>query len=337
MNRTSRGIGLAIVAALALPAAAGALDVIDDWRKVGPPDVGDRPAARGTLAPAAADELVAALDRTWRSGTALRARGDQLEWVVDNLRYAFLPASGLPAPPTMGERDEIERNRDRIRRIDLLGRRSGRSHDLLLVVAHVAYEIYEGTYDPVALAVVLGRDGRVTDLAVLNHDFGDACYSAHRGYRVEPQWLRVVHEVQHEGVLCADAAPDDDCCSVSQGATTELEVGTDGRFQARVRRLTLTGQFADAKTGEELRIEDSGEKALRIGYRAKAKTPWKALQIVSSDRKLGVVVAKFPKSAVTYTLTIAEDGRSLVSAGSDGSKAQRFGLLTVEQVRERAP
>jgi hypothetical protein len=322
-------LAFAATAAFSLPAAAGEPPLIDDWRKVGPPEVGEKLQAKGTLSPAAAEKLVAAIDQAWKSGRPLRVRED-MTWIADNLRYAFAKDSDLPAPRTMGTPEDRERERDRLRRIDVLGSRSVGAHHLLLAVAHVDYDIYGENFAPVALAIVLRSTGEVTDLAVLTQTFGDACGSVDRKYRVEPAELRVAHMDFYEGRLCTEASSDDDCCSVAEGATTGLAVGSDGRFHARPRRSTLSGQFADAATGEEILIEDGG-KALRLGYRAKVKTPWKKLKIVSSDRKLGVVVVQFEKSRVTYTLTVGEDGRSLVSAGSDGSKPQRFGWVPLRE------
>jgi hypothetical protein len=328
---------LALAAAVATGARATAAEpeVIDDWRRVGPPDAGAAPKAKGILSPAAAEALVTAIDQAWRSGAPLRAR-DDMAWILDNLRYAFVPASGLPAPRTMGTPQDREREKDRLRRIDVIGSRPVSGHHLLLALAHVDYDIYGETFAPVALAIVLRPDGAVTDLAVLTQTFGDACTAVERKFRVEPTELRVSHKDLFEGRLCTDASADDECCSVSEGSTAELAVGPAGRFQIRLRRLTLSGQFADAATGEEILIEDNG-KALRLGYRAKAKAPWKHLKIVSSERKLGVVVVQFEKSRVTYTLTVAEDGRSLVSAGSDGSKPQRFVWIPLNDRYRREP
>lgn len=203
-----------------------------------------------------------------------------MAWIVDNLRYAFVPASWLPAPITMGTPADRQEAGSMLRRIDVLGRRPAAGHELLLVATHVAYDVSAGDFGAAALGVVLRPDGKVTDVAVLTHGYGDACAATRRTVQPTEAGLRVRQEDMWEGALCIfapplpdGAVPEDECCSVLEGGTSELSVGRDGRFQVKQTRLNLSGQFADPATGEEILIEDGWREALRLGYRNRAKSP----------------------------------------------------------------
>jgi hypothetical protein len=340
-------LGFAAMAAVAPPAHAAEPRVIDDWRSIGPPEVGANPGAKGILSPAAAERLVRAIDEAWSSGRPLRARGDTLEWIVDNLRLVFLRPDTQQVPGMLGSREDVRRNWDHVHRIDVLGGRVVGGHQMLLVIAHVAWNIYTDVYDPTVLAVALRPDGRVTDVIPLTYGFGDACGAEHRAFRVEDEGLRVEHEWQGEGVLCVFAPPiplpitsppEDECCAVREGDTTLLDLGGDGRFQTkRQTRLSLSGQFVDSRTDEEILVEDGLRWPVRLGYRSKPKAPWKELRFVSRDPKSGVIVARFVNSKVDYTLTMAADGKSLTSVGSDGSKPQRFDWIPLRTRWSRSP
>jgi hypothetical protein len=329
-------LALAAAVATGSRATAAEAEVIDDWRKVGAPD-GNPPQAKGQLGLAAAERLVRAIDEAWLSGRPMRARGDTLEWILDNLRLAFLLPDTQEVPRMLGSRDAMRRNRDLIRRIDVLGGRVVEGHQLLLVVTHVTWNIYTEQYDPTVFAVALRPDGKVTDLIALTYGFGDACGAERRAFQLEDAGLRVENELQGEGSLCVETPPAgtppyDECCAVREGDTTLLTLGEDGRFQTKRQiRLSLSGQFVDSTTDEEILVEDGLRWPVRLGYRSKPKTPWKELKIVSRDPRSGAILAKFPNSKTTYTLTIAADGKSLTCAGSDGSKPQRFGWIPLRE------
>lgn len=349
MKRTLLVLGVLATAQLAAPTAAAEPQLIDDWRKAGPPDDNDPPHAKGQLSPAAAQRLVAAIDQAWKDGRPLRARGDALEWIVDNLRLVFLRPETQQVPGMLGSRDDLRKNWDLVHRIDVLGGRSVGAHQLLLVITHVTWNIYTDEYDPTALAVALRPDGKVTDVIALTYGFGDACGAERRAFRLEEGGLRVEYELQLEGALCVFASPpsnplpegappDDECCAVREGDTTFLALGDDGSLQTkRQTRLSLSGQFVDSTTDEEILVEDGLRWPVRLGYRPKARTLWKELRIISRDGKSGAIQAKFPNSRVTYTLKISADGKSLTSVGSDGSKPQRFDWIPLRTRWARNP
>jgi hypothetical protein len=331
VTRTTRIAGLAALAALLLPAAAPALDVIDDWRKVGPPDGENPPHAKGQLSPGAAEKLVAAIDVAWRSGRPLHVREDSNSWVIDNLRHAFVPESGLPAPVTMGPPEARLAAGDLLRRIDVLGVRSAGAHLLLVADVHVAFYEPAGGYEPATVGVVFDGQGGVVDLALLAWSFGDGGQADVRSCRIEGTALRVTETRTALGLLAQDGDAEGEY-PYEEGTTIDLAVGPAGRFVESQRRpLNLGGQFVDRATNEEIRIEDAGREGLLVIYRARAGIPWKAMKILSVDRRKRAITAKFEKSAVTYTVTLADDGRSLVSAGSDGSKPQRFAWIALSE------
>jgi hypothetical protein len=317
-------LALAAVVATGSRATAAEAEVIGDWRKVGAPDANAPPHSNGQLSPAAAERLVAAIDQAWRSGQALRARGDAQEWIIENLRYAFVPASGLPAPSTLGPPEVRRAASDLLRRIDVLGVLSIGSHDLLVVDVHVAFYEPAGGYEPATVGIVLDANGGVIDLALLAWTFGDGGQADVRAFRFAGSALRLTETRTALGNLCREADAEGEC-TYTEGATIDVEVDRVGRFvETRRRPLNLGGQFVDRATNEEMRIEDAGREGVLVTYRAKGGIPWKALRTTSADRERRVLSAKFEKSPVTYTLRLAEDGRSLVSTGSDGSKPQRF-------------
>jgi hypothetical protein len=333
-------LALATAVAAGSRATAAEAEVIDDWRKVGAPDLGAKLVVKARLTPAAAEKLVAAIDEAWRRPPAQRPRADGRVWIVENLRYAFLGADGRPTPLAMGGADAQRRDRELLRTIEILGSRPSGGHTLLLLLVHSAYDESGDAYGPSALGVVFGANGKVTDVAALTYGFGDACYADSTTLRVDAARLHVADRSLAEGVLCREPIDpeDQDCCTVDEGSSFDLEVGLDGRFVERGRRhLKLSGQFEDPKTAEEIRIEEGLREQLRLGYRARAGIAWKAMKIVSVDRAHGVLVAKFEKSPVIYTLTLAEDGRSLASAGSDGSKPQRFVWIPESDRYRREP
>jgi hypothetical protein len=338
VTRSARLIALAAFGALLLPAAAPALDLIDDWRKVGPPDAENPPHAKGLLSAAAAEKLVASIDRAWRSGQPLRARGDRLEWVLDNLRYFQLGADGEAAPPAAGPADTRLRERERLRQVQVLGVRGAGGHALLLLQAAVAYDESGDVYTDATFGCVLAADGSVRDVAVLTWGWGDGGYIDGRTASLGGRVLTVADVTAGPGELCElERVQTEDGCMVPEGQDYDLEVDRAGRFtEGARRRISLTGQFVDPATDEELRVDDDGAGAVRVAYRGKRKANWRSMKVVSADRKGGVIKAKF-QGAVTYTLTLAGDGRSLVSAGSDGSKPQRFGWIPPARRYERNP
>jgi hypothetical protein len=330
---------LALAAAVSSGARATAAEpeVIDDWRKVGPPDVGAQLLVKGRLTPAAAEKLVAAIDDACRLPSAQRPRADGRAWIIENLRYAFQGGDGRPAPSTMGPPDSQKRDRALLRQIDVLGSRASAGNTLLLLLVHSAYDESGDGYGPAAIGVVLGAGGKVTDVAALTYAFLDAYFLDARTLRVDASTLHVVDRTDTEGQLCSGQSdPDDEACAVTEGQSFDLEVDRAGRFVERQRRrLTPSGQFEDPKTAEEIRIESGLRDRLQVGYRAKSGEPWKPMKLLSADRVHGVLLAKFERSPVTYTLTLTEDGRSLTSAGSDGSKPQRFEWIPLRERSRR--
>ena len=106
----------------------------------------------------------------------------------------------------------------------------------------------------------------------------------------------------------------------------ELAPRPDGRLgETARRRTTFSGEYRDATTGEELRVEDPVHAAPRVGYRTRVGGAWKRLEVVKGDRERWTLVVKFPKGPTTYVLTFGtEPSAALVSQGSDGSRRQPF-------------
>jgi hypothetical protein len=171
-----------LLSALAPPNPARALDVVDDWRKVGPVEDRDPPSTRATLSPRAAAGLVAAVELADRSGSPLRARTDGLEWAVENLVQAFHATDDAPA--TSGTSEEPRDSRREVtRRIDVVGTRAFGAHRVLVAEARVFWDEPGGDFTPASLAFVFDGKGKVTDVAVLRWSVGDACYAAGRTFR----------------------------------------------------------------------------------------------------------------------------------------------------------
>lgn len=331
MKKTILLLGLAATAALAPASRAAEPQIIDDWRKVGPPELGETPRAKGTLSPGAAAALVAAIDQAWRGGQPLHARGDAQEWVIENLRFAFQGQDGRERPPAMGPPEAEAAARALLRRVDVLGVRLAGAHRLLIADVHVAFYVPAGGYEPATLGIVLDERGKVLDLGILAWTFGDGGQADVRSVQIVASALRLTETRTAFGNLCREGDAEGEC-TYTEGATIDVDVSPTGRFVETSRRpLNLGGQFVDRATDEEIRIEDAGREGMLVTYRAKAGIPWKAMKLLSADPTRRALTARFERAPVTYTLTIAADGKSLVSAGPAGGKPQRLQWIGLQE------
>jgi hypothetical protein len=320
-----------LLLAQAAPPAPGSLPILEDWLAVGPLDAGENPRPKGILAPRAAAALVAALDASPAGAHRMPTRAKR-DAVVENLRRLFRPTGDPSGPSGLAPPEVLAAQAESIRRMTVLGLQPLASHRLLVVEANAVFSEPGGGFVPARLAFLVDGAGKVQDAATLSWSDGDACFSQGRSYRMKPGGIELTDATVNEGELCAPEDPArSDCCFYVEGERFDLFPGAGGLLrESERRRLNLSGQFLDAATGEQLRIEDYEDRAPRVGYRAKAGTEWKRLALVTFDRERRVLVAKFPSGPTTYTLTL--DGRpapatALVSQGSDGTKAQTFRLM----------
>lgn len=309
-------LGCLLAAFVGAPALAAEPPLIDDWRKVGPPDGDDPPHAKGQLSPAAAQRLVAAIDRAWKDGRTLRAREERAD-TIQSLLLGFRGAPD-PAPSRAPGSGAIPKE------IAVIGQLPVGRQALLLLEVRVDYFEPAGDYLESTLSVLIDAGGEVTDIAVVADGSGDGCYWTHRSFAVRGAVLDVADEHSEDGELCQGDPDAVACCEAVVGVRFELTPGASGRFVERSRRPSNpAGRYVDPATNEQLLVEVSSDGA-RVGYRGAGGGSWRPLRISSFDRRRGVLAATFAKSPVVYTLTGAPDGRALVSAGSDGSKPQRF-------------
>lgn len=316
-----------LLSTFALVRPTSALDVVDDWRKVGPFEDGEHPEARAVLSPRAAAEVVAAVDAAYQRGTPLRSQTDDQPGVVDRLRNAFATANDAPATSAApGESREVPRE------IAVFGTRSIGAHRLLIAQVSVLWDEPGGSFAPASLAIVVGAKGNVTDVAVLAWGSGDGCYGAGRTFHASRAGFSVEDTHMYPGPLCERAGEESvDCCGFSEGIAFDLDVGPDGRFREKRRRpVNFSGQFKDATTGEQLRVEDPDDHKVRAAYRTRTKREWSRLELLSADRERNVLKIRFKARATVYSLAFGADG-AVVSKGSDGSKPQRFERVPPEE------
>jgi hypothetical protein len=205
------------------------------------------------------------------------------------------------------------------------------THDLLVIACDC------GLYGaPQAHAAIVDHAGKVSDIRPVADAWGDGGagmetkaifkdgrFTVSEDGHAPPSW-------RPEGMPGAQDCSEIDCTPGQDHAVVfrfsyELAAGPGGRFvqQKRVEH-TLTGDYRDPATLEELRLDEYDDGEVRAGYRRNAQAPWMPVRLVKLDRQARQVVVRFASSATTYVLTVDAAGATLVSKGSDASKAQKF-------------
>jgi hypothetical protein len=186
------------------------------------------------------------------------------------------------------------------------------TYDLLVIGCDVA------TYGEVVFAAIADHAGAVSDMRQLVLAYGDMGVGLSTGATFKAGRF-IVWDVGGQVV-------GNQVVRIS-GSSHELVTAPGGHFleDKKVARAFM-GEYRDPATREELKLEQD-DQMVRVYYRRAHDAGWRPMDLVSLDPFARQLVVRFGSAPTTYALTVDFLRATLLSVGSDGSKAQKFVLL----------